>query len=163
MSSHEFTKVTVQQSRVICETAVMPETIPNGSPIVPSMMYRNAPDAIEWLCHVFGFEKRIVVPGPDNTVLHAELTLGAGMLMLGSVQNNKNTQLIRQPDEVGGVETRSIYVVVPDADAVYARAKASGAEIVLDIEDKPHGGRGFACRDLEGRAWYVGSYDPWKT
>jgi uncharacterized glyoxalase superfamily protein PhnB len=125
------------------------------------MLYRNAPEAIEWLCLVFGFEKRTVVPGPDDTILHAELTLGAGMLMLGSVQNNPNSQFIKHPDEVGGVETRSIYVIVSDADAVYDRATGAGAEIVLDIEDKPFGGRGFACRDLEGRLWYAGSYDPW--
>ena len=140
----------------------MAETTLTGTSIVPSMLYRNAPDAIEWLCRVFGFEKRAVVPGPKKTILHAELTLGAGMLMLGSVQNNTNTRFITQPDEVGGMETRSIYVVVPDVDAVYERAKACGAEIVLDIEDKPHGGRGFACRDLEGRLWYAGSYDPWQ-
>jgi uncharacterized glyoxalase superfamily protein PhnB len=126
------------------------------------MLYRNAPKAIEWLCDVFEFEKRAVVPGPKKTILHAELTLGSGMLMLGSVQNNPNSRFIKQPDAVGGVETRSIYVTVTDADAVYGRAKAAGAEIVLEIEDKPHGGRGFACRDLEGRLWYVGSYDPWK-
>jgi hypothetical protein len=31
-----------------------------------------------------------------------------------------------------------------------------------DIEDKPYGGRGFACRDLEGRLRWVGTYDPWQ-
>jgi uncharacterized glyoxalase superfamily protein PhnB len=141
----------------------MPETTSTGSPIVSSMLYRNAPEAIEWLCRVFEFVKRTVVPGPQNTILHAELTLGGGMLMLGSVQNNTNAKFLKHPDEADGAETRSIYLVVPDADAVYDRAKESGAEVVLEIEDKPYGGRGFACRDLEGRLWYVGSYDPWKT
>ena len=35
------------------------------------MAYRNAPEAIEWLCRVFGFEKHAVYPGPDNTIMHA--------------------------------------------------------------------------------------------
>ena len=50
------------------------------------MLYRNAPAAIDWLCRVFGFERHAVHPGPDNTIMHAELTLGGGMIMLGSAR-----------------------------------------------------------------------------
>jgi uncharacterized glyoxalase superfamily protein PhnB len=125
------------------------------------MSYRDAPAAIDWLCKVFGFERHAVHPGPDNTIMHAELTLGGGMVMLGSI-NDKINHLMKQPDEVGGVETRGVNLIVDDADAVYARAKAAGAKIALEIEDKPYGGRGFACHDLEGRLWWVGTYNPWK-
>ena len=69
--------------------------------------------------------------------------------------------MIRQPDEIGGVETQSAYVIVDDADAIYASAKAAGAEILLDIRDADYGGRGFTCRDLEGHMWSFGTYDPW--
>ncbi|MBW8811090.1 MAG: glyoxalase, partial [Lysobacter sp.] len=31
-----------------------------GSTIIPSLRYRNAPAAIEWLCRAFGFEKHAV-------------------------------------------------------------------------------------------------------
>lgn len=130
--------------------------------IVPGMAYRNAPEAIEWLCRVFGFEKHAVYPGPDNTIMHAELTLGDGMIMLGSLSDNEYRRYAKQPDEIGGAETRSVSLIVSDADAVYARVKAAGGEILFDIEDKPYGGRGFTCRDLEGRIWNVGTYDPWK-
>lgn len=129
--------------------------------VIPGMHYRKAPEAIEWLCRVFGFKKHAVVPGPKHTIMHAELTLGGGMIMLGSVQKNIRSHLMKQPDEIGGAETQSSYLVVPDADAVYARAKAAGAEILFDIENKPFGGRGFTCRDLEGHIWDVGTYDPW--
>ena len=133
-----------------------------GSSVIPGMRYRNAPAAIEWLCRVFGFEKYAVYPGPDNTIMHAELTLGSGMIMLGSDTNpGEYRALMKQPNEIGGAETRSTSLIVKDADAVYARAKAAGAEIVFDIEDKPYGGRGFTCRDPEGHIWDVGTYDPW--
>jgi len=128
---------------------------------VPGMLYRNAPEAIKWLCRVFGFEKHAVHKGKDKLVHHAELTLGSGMIMLGSVRDNETSRMLKLPDEIGGAETRGVNLIVDDADAVYKRAKAAGAEIVLDIEDKPYGGRGFACRDLEGRLWYVGTYNPW--
>lgn len=134
-----------------------------NSSVVPSMAYRNAPEAIEWLCRVFGFEKHAVYPGPDNTILHSELTLGGGMIMVGSaMKEGPFSHLVKHPDEIGGVETHTINLVVDDADAVYARAKAAGAQIVFDIEDQHYGGRSFTCRDLEGRLWNVGTYDPWQ-
>ena len=132
--------------------------------IIPCLRYRNAPAAIEWLCKVFGFEKQMVMAGENNTIAHAQLSLGNGMIMLGSAQNGGEWgKLVKQPDEIGGFETQSPYLVVADADAVYTRAKAAGAEIVLDIKDEDYGGRGFTCRDLEGRLWNVGTYDPWAS
>jgi uncharacterized glyoxalase superfamily protein PhnB len=132
-----------------------------SSTIIPAMRYRNASAAIEWLCEAFGFEKHLVCPGENGTILHAELTLGNGMMMLSSVRDNDFAKLIKQPDELNGVETQCSYVVVKDADAHYARAVATGAKIVREIEDASYGGRGYSCRDLEGHLWSFGSYDPW--
>ena len=131
--------------------------------VIPCLRYRDAPTAIEWLCETFGFEKQLVVPNDDGTIAHAQLTFGNGMIMLGSVQKVETEfgRLIKQPDEIGGCETQSAYVVVSDADAVYARAKSTGAEIVIEIKDEDYGGRGFSCRDLEGHLWNFGTYDPW--
>ncbi|MDQ6639509.1 MAG: VOC family protein [Pseudomonadota bacterium] len=135
---------------------------PLRSSVIPAMRYRDAPAAIEWLCRVLGFEKHLVVPGPDHTIAHAQLMLGGGMLMLGSAENGSEYGTrIRQPDEIGGFETQSAYVVVADADAVHGRAKAEGWSIVIDIKDEDYGGRGFSCLDPEGRLWNVGTYDPW--
>ena len=134
----------------------------NGSPLIPCLRYRDAPKAIDWLCAAFGFERQMVVPGPEGVIHHAQLALGNSMLMLGSASNdNEYGRLMRQPDEAGG-NTQSIYLVVKDADAVYAKVKAAGAQIVMEIRDEDYGGRGFGCKDLEGHLWNVGSYDPWK-
>jgi uncharacterized glyoxalase superfamily protein PhnB len=129
--------------------------------ISPGMRYRNAPAAIEWLCRAFGFEKHLVVPGPNDTIVHAQLTYGNGMIMLSSKLDTEFNQLIKQPEELGGVETQSPYLIVPDADAHYARAKGAGATIALDIVDASYGGRGYSCRDLEGHLWSFGTYNPW--
>jgi uncharacterized glyoxalase superfamily protein PhnB len=131
--------------------------------VIPCLRYRNAPAAIEWLCSTFDFEKQLVVPGEDGTIDHAQLTFGNGMIMIGSVQKTETEygRLIKQPDEIGGLETQSPYLVVADADEIYRRAKGAGATIVIDIKDEDYGGRGFSCRDPEGRLWNVGTYDPW--
>ena len=140
----------------------MPATPANTrTTFVSCLRYRNAPAAIEWLCDSFGFERQLVVPGPDNTIAHAQLTFGNGMIMLGSVVESEYGRLVRQPDEIGGFETQSVYVIVTDADAVYASARAVGAAIVIEINDEDYGGRGFSCRDLEGHLWNFGTYDPW--
>ena len=133
------------------------------STIIPALRYRDAPAAIEWLCKAFGFEKHLVVPNEDGTIAHAQLSFGNGMIMLGSLNDSEYGQLVKQPDEIGGAETQSPYVIVSDADAVYSRAKAAGAKIVRDIRDEDYGGRGFTCRDPEGRIWNFGTYDPWET
>jgi uncharacterized glyoxalase superfamily protein PhnB len=131
--------------------------------IIPCLRYRNAPAAIEWLCRAFGFEKNAVYPGEGGTIMHAQLTFGNGMIMLGSLNDSEWGRFVKQPDEIGGCETQSPCVLVTDADAIYAHAKAAGAEIVVDIKTEDYGGRGFACRDLEGHIWYFGTYDPWAS
>ena len=89
------------------------------STIIPSLRYRDALAAIDWLVRAFGFEKKAVYLGPDNnTVMHAQLTFGNGMIMLGSVDNGSEIgKLMVQPDEIGLRETKGIYLVVNDADA----------------------------------------------
>ncbi len=131
--------------------------------IIPVLRYRNAPAAIEWLCQAFGFERHLVVPNDDGTVAHAQLRFGHGMIMLGSVLEEETEfgRLMKQPDEVGGGQTQSTYVVVADADAAYTRAKAGGSKIAMEIRDEAYGGRGFSCFDVEGHLWSFGSYDPW--
>jgi uncharacterized glyoxalase superfamily protein PhnB len=131
------------------------------STVIPGLRYRNAPAAIDWLCHTFGFERQLVVPMPDGSIAHAQLRLGGGMIMLGSIHENELGRLIKQPDEIGGMETQAAYIVVTDADAVYARVKKAGTQILIEIKDEDYGGRGFSCRDLEGHIWSVGTFNPW--
>jgi uncharacterized glyoxalase superfamily protein PhnB len=128
-----------------------------------AMSYRDAPAAIEWLCNALGFEKKAVYPEPGGLIAHAELTFGNGMLMLGSKRDNEFGRLMRHPDEIGRGNTHCVNLIAADPDAICARVKAHGGEILQDIEDKPYGGRGFTCRDPEGYLWHVGSYDPWQT
>ena len=133
--------------------------------VISCLRYRDAPTAIEWLCNTFGFEKHLVVPNTDGTIAHAQLSFGKGMIMLGSVQKDETEfdRLMKQPDEIGGGQTQSSYLVVTDADAVYASAKAAGAKIAMEIKDDDYGGRGFSCFDLEGHLWNFGTYDPWQS
>jgi uncharacterized glyoxalase superfamily protein PhnB len=131
------------------------------STVIPAMRYRDAATAIEWLCEAFGFEKRLVVPGENGGIAHAQLTFGSGMIMRGSARDDEYSRWMKPPLEVGNTGTQSVYVIVDDADAHYVRAKAAGAEIIKDVEDQDYGGRLYSCRDREGHLWSFGTYDPW--
>lgn len=132
------------------------------STIIPSMRYRDCHAAIDWLCRAFGFVAQAVYDGPDGTVAHAQLTFGNGMVMLGSETNGgEMAAYCVHPDEAGRRSTRSVYLVVSDAAAVYATACAAGAEVVQKLREMEYGGKAFGCRDPEGYLWSIGEYDPW--
>jgi uncharacterized glyoxalase superfamily protein PhnB len=133
--------------------------MPNST-IMPTLRYKDAPAAIDWLCNVFGFARHAVYAQPDGSIAHAELTLGGGMIMLGSEKNDEYGQGFKPPSQLGA-ETRSAYIVVPDADAVFARAQAAGATVVRPLQNTGYGSREFTVKDPEGHSWSVGTYDPW--
>lgn len=134
------------------------------STIIPGLRYRNALSMIEWLCKAFGFEKQAVYLGPNNAVMHSQLTFGNGMIMIGSVDNGTpSSKSMKQPDEIGGAETQTPYLIVSDIEVVYANAKTAGAKITMELEEKDYGGKGFTCIDPEGHVWHFGTYDPWEA
>lgn len=104
--------------------------------VIPTLRYRDAPAAIEWLVQVFGFAKHLVVPDENGGIAHAQLTMGSGMIMLSSVADTEFNRLTKQPDEIGGAETQSSYLVVADADVVHARVLAAGADVLIAIKDE---------------------------
>lgn len=134
-----------------------------SSALIPCMRYDDAPAMIEWLCATFGFGRQAVYANEDGTIGHAQLTYGSVMIMLGSNTRRESEwgRLIKQPKEIGGAETQCAYVVVADADAIYAKAKEAGATILIEIRDESYGGRGFTCADPEGHIWNFGTYNPW--
>ncbi len=129
------------------------------STIIPGMRYRDAHAAIDWLCDVLGFERRLVVPDGSGGVAHAELTLGNGMIMLGSHREDADDR-VTAPTPNGSL-TQNAYIVVCDIEGAYERVKAAGANIVYELEEQSYGGSLFSVRDPEGQLWHLGSYDPW--
>ena len=111
-----------------------------GSAVIPTLTYRDAPAMIDWLCEVLGFARHAVFPDEGGGIAHAELTLGAGMVMLGSHREGGFGDLQGPPGESreGGRVGGSPYLVLPDdaaVEAAHARAGAAGAEIVLPLAD----------------------------
>src|ERR1700716_2081897 len=120
-------------------TAVKPAPSGWQAPdVLPTMRYRDALAAIDWLERAFGFERQAVYE-EGGVVHHAQLRFGSGMIMLGSATREDDTAWpVKVPAEVGAA-TSGIYVVVEDPDAHYARATAAGAEILRELTDQDYG------------------------
>ncbi len=125
------------------------------SDIHPCLTYNDARSAIEWLCKAFGFTKRFVVLGSDGSVEHSELSLGSGVVMVGSPKPGGRVS----PLELGAI-TQSLSVYVEDPDAHFKVAVAAGARVVRDLRTEEYGARGYEVLDLENHAWYFGNYRP---
>ncbi|WP_241291516.1 VOC family protein [Burkholderia stabilis] len=132
--------------------------------LIPCLRYTDAPAAIDFLCHAFGFERHAVYADETNPTLihHAELTLNGQMVMLGSARPGPVRDLYRwkTASEAGGI-TMCVCAVIDDPDAHCARARAAGADILTAPKDNDgYPGRGYDVRDPEGNVWTFGSYDP---
>lgn len=126
------------------------------SDIYPSLTYDDAPAAIDWLCKAFGFTKRFVVPGADGSVEHSELSLGTGVVMIGSPKAEDRRV---SPKNLAGV-SQGLSVHVDDPDAHHAVAVAAGARVVRVLRTEDYGARGYMVLDPEGHLWYFGNYRP---
>jgi uncharacterized glyoxalase superfamily protein PhnB len=135
----------------------MPPTAVALTPsLYPCVFYQDAPAAIEWLVNAFGFEKLMIVPGADGSIVHAELRYGLGAIMVGGANPERGWA---SPRELPAVN-QALYVSIDDPDTHYARARQAGAEIIMELTDTEHGSRDYAARDPEGHHWYFGTYAP---
>jgi uncharacterized glyoxalase superfamily protein PhnB len=119
----------------------------------PTLRARDARALIRFLVDAFGFEDTVVM-GEGARVDHAQLSWPpGGGLMLGSA---------RESDEADDWPLRpgsfGAYVVTDDPDALFARARTAGAEVLMELHDTDYGSRDFAVRDPEGNRWSFGTY-----
>jgi uncharacterized glyoxalase superfamily protein PhnB len=134
-----------------------------GSILIPSLRYKDAHAAIDWLERTFGMERNAVYDGPDGSVAHAQLTFGSGMIMLGSATNTGPiTPHFAFPREIGDRVTSPLYLVAANCEALWERAKAANVKVIMEIREMEYGGKSFTVSDPEGYVWSVGEYDPWK-
>ncbi|HKW44447.1 MAG TPA: VOC family protein [Candidatus Eremiobacteraceae bacterium] len=131
-----------------------------GQTVFPALRYRDARAAIAWLERAFGATTHVVYDHADGTVGHAEIAIAGNLIMFGNTRDDGYA--VRSPKD-GSAVTASIYVALPDAasvDAVYALAKAAGADIQQPLHDTDYGSHDFGALDIEGHPWTFGTYKP---
>ena len=90
---------------------------------------------------------------PDGKIGLTEMRLGAGQVMIGGEEGHG----LASPASVGG-RTQMVMAYVDRIDEHCARAKAAGAEIAMELADRPWGDRRYEALDLEGHRWYFAEH-----
>jgi len=123
------------------------------SSIVPALSYADPNAAVAFLEAAFGFEPGLSVTDSEGRVQHAELSYGNGRIMLGPMGW---ADWAKSPQAVSGTNTQTVHVEVTEIDAHCARARAAGAEILVEPADQFYGHRTYRARDCEGHVWTFG-------
>ena len=143
------------------ERLVGPASGPGRMPaMVPMLAYEDASAALDWLADVFGFRERMRVAGSNGAILHAEMELGDGVIIVATptaaYQSPKRHRGVCEParrwSDVPWVAD-GVFVRVRDLDAHYERAEEAGATILSGPEDDENGMRIYRAEDLEGHRW----------
>ena len=122
-------------------------TPPNVSPY---LFYDDVDRAARFLEEAFGFVRIFASPDPDGGLAHAQLSHGAGKVMLGKVGHG--IRPIASARSLAALHA-GVYVYVDDVDAHCERARAAGAEVLLEPGDQPWGDRMYCAVDVEGQFW----------
>ena len=120
--------------------------------LVPYLTVVNAQAAIEFYSQAFKAEQQgIALTDPDGRIMHVEMTLGGGRLMLAEHLPEYNTL---EPLSLGGTPVR-LSLEVANADDTVAAAVALGAKVQSVVEDQFHGQRSGRIEDPFGHVWVV--------
>jgi uncharacterized glyoxalase superfamily protein PhnB len=117
----------------------------------PALAARDGLGMIDFLEKAFGFRRVVVMADDEGFVQHAELAWPeGGGIMMGSEKHEGRWQ-----QKAG---TFGAYVVCSDPDALFERAKAAGATIIMEPTTTDYGSRDFIAADPEGNSWSFGTY-----
>ena len=121
----------------------------------PSLSFRDAEAALEYLVEVVGFAESVVHRGDaDRPISHAELLWpGGGGIMFGSEPAGG-----RWSGGAGGPGTSTAYLSSDDVDGIAARVTAAGWQVLRPLAETDYGSREFAFLDPEGNDWEFVQY-----
>jgi len=129
--------------------------IPDGyHSVTPYMIVKGAAKAIDFYKNAFGATELMRFPGPNNTVMHAEIKIGDSVVMLA---DEHESGPYRSPMAVGGTPI-SLMVYVEDVDTVFNQAVSLGANSTREVEDQFYGDRSGNLTDPFGHVWTIATH-----
>ena len=129
--------------------------MPQHATLTPAITYQDPRAALAWLERAFGFETAMLIEDADGNLVHSEMRHGDHLIMVGHEWSADH----KSPKSLGGKVTQTVHVgITTDVDAHCARARAAGAEIVMEPENQFYGARTYRCRDPEGHIWTIAQF-----
>ncbi len=135
--------------------AMAVKPIPDGyHSVTPYLIVKGAAKAIDFYKNAFGATELMRFPGPNNTVMHAEIKIGDSPIMLA---DERDSGPYRNPLAFGGTPV-SLMVYVEDVDTVFKQAVSLGAESTSAVQDQFYGDRSGNLTDPFGHVWTVATH-----
>ncbi len=121
--------------------------IPDGFHSVSAyLLVSGVPRLIDFLKNGFNAEVTEYMDMPDGTVMHAQVKIGDSFVMMGDPRGTCEPTLA------------SLYLYVPDTDAVYQQALKAGATSVMEPADQFYGDRNAGVKDPVGNTWWIATH-----
>jgi len=129
--------------------------IPDGyHSVTPYLIVKGAARAIDFYKNAFGATELMRMPGPNGTVMHAEIKIGDSPIMLA---DEHESGPYRNPLAFGGTPV-SLMIYVDDVDAVFGRAVGLGAKETRAVQDQFYGDRSGNLTDPFGHVWTIATH-----
>jgi PhnB protein len=111
--------------------------------VTPYLIVKDADAELRFLETAFGGAVAHCSRDDAGRIMHAEVTIGDSVVMLG------------QGNDQWPPKEAALYLWVPDVDATYAKGLAAGATSEAAPEDKPYGHRNAGVIDVNGVTWWI--------
>lgn len=122
--------------------------------LTSALCYRDPKAALKFLEAAFGFDLVMLIEDAEGNLAHSEMKFGDSLIMIG----NEWTAQHKSPTSIDGFNTQSVHIHLEGGiDAHCERARAAGAEILMEPADQFYGDRTYRCRDPEGHFWTIGA------
>src|SRR5215469_17304691 len=132
-----------------------PKPIPEGMhTVTPSLKIRDAAKAIEFYKEAFGATERGRFDSPSGGIMHAEITIGDSVVMLGEEMPEMGA---KGPHLLGGTPVR-LHIYTADVDSLFARATKAGASVLMPVADQFWGDRYGVLADPFGHEWSIATH-----
>ncbi len=122
--------------------------------VTPYITVPNAAEAIVFYQKAFGAKERSRLVDPSGKIIHAEIEIGEGIVMLADEFDTPDSN---SPLSLGGTPVR-MSMFVPDVDAFAEQAVAAGAKLVISISDQFYGERTGRLEDPYGHLWIISTH-----
>jgi PhnB protein len=129
--------------------------VPDGyHTATPALTVDDTSRALEFYSKALGAQERNRSSGPDGKIMHAEFQIGDSVFMISDEFPGMGS---RSPKSLGGISA-SVWLYVPDVDAMYRQATTAGATSVMAPTDMFWGDRHARIRDPFGHEWSIATH-----
>ena len=123
-------------------------------PIVAHIVVQGAERATAFYTEAFGAQEVSRIPVPDGRLMSVQLRIGGGLLHLADEFPEMG---VLAPPAIGGTPV-VLGLEVDDAEAVFARAVAAGAQVRQPVGDTFWGDRHGQLDDPFGHRWNISQH-----